>query len=169
MSEEKEQLYLVSTSPHAHSGATVQRIMLDVILALLPALFAAVYLFHWSALRLVAACVGTCVLSEVVSRKIMGRDPGIQDLSAVVTGLLLAFNLPPTLPTWMAVAGSLVAIVIAKQLFGGIGYNPFNPALIGRVVLLASFPVQMTTWSAWRIPSPAPGVDAYCPCRTIAA
>ena len=90
----------------------------------------------------------------------MRRDAGIGDLSAVVTGLLLAFNLPPDLPSWMAAVGALFAIVVAKQLFGGIGYNPFNPALIGRVVLLMSFPAQMTTWSAWRIPSPAAGVEA---------
>jgi electron transport complex protein RnfD len=101
-----------------------------------------------------------CVVSEAVSRRLMKRDLGIFDLSAVVTGVLLAFNLPPSLPTGMAVLGSVFAIVVAKQLFGGIGYNPFNPALIGRVFLLISFPVPMTTWSPWRIPQPAAGVDA---------
>jgi electron transport complex protein RnfD len=89
----------------------------------------------------------------------MGRDKGIGDLSAVVTGILLAFNLTPALPTWMAVIGSVLAIAIAKQVFGGIGYNPFNPALVGRVALLISFPVAMTTWSEWVIPSPN-GIDA---------
>jgi Na+-translocating ferredoxin:NAD+ oxidoreductase subunit D len=141
-------LWVVSPSPHAHSGASVRRIMLDVIVALLPALAAAVIVFGWDALRLTVACVAACVLSEYATRRIMQRDPGITDLSAIVTGILLAFNLPPTVPTWMAVIGSLCAIVIAKQVYGGIGYNLFNPALIGRSVLLISFPVAMTTWAA---------------------
>jgi len=131
-----------------------------VILSLLPAFAASFYFYGWNALRLVVVCVSTCIVSEVISRKIMKRDMGINDLSAIVTGILLAFNLPPDLPSWMAVIGSVFAIVIAKQLFGGIGYNPFNPALTGRVFLLISFPVQMTTWSQWRIPSPAGGIDA---------
>jgi electron transport complex protein RnfD len=133
--------------------------MLDVIIALIPALCVSAYLFGFSAVRLVLACTVACVATEAACRKAMGRDLGIFDLSAVVTGILLAFNLPPTLPTWMAVVGSVIAVAIAKQLFGGIGYNPFNPALIGRVALLASFPKAMTTWSAWTIPSPA-GVEA---------
>ena len=150
---------ILSTSPHAHSGASVRRIMLDVIIALLPALAAAIWFFGWDAVRLVAACVGGCVGGEWLARRAMGRDTGIGDLSAVVTGILLAFNLPPALPTWMALVGAVFAIVIAKQVFGGIGYNPFNPALVGRVALLVSFPVFMTTWSSWTIPSPA-GIDA---------
>lgn len=133
--------------------------MLDVIMALVPALLVSVYFFGWDALRLVSACVLACVCSEGVARKWMGRDLGVDDLSAVITGILLAFNLPPSLPTWMAVVGSVFAIVIAKQLFGGIGYNPFNPALAGRVMLLISFPVFMTRWSQWTIPTPV-GMDA---------
>lgn len=147
-------LKVVSTSPHAHSGASVQRIMLDVIIALMPALIAAIYFFGWDAARLTTACVTACVVTEALCRKAMQRDLGIFDLSAVVTGILLAFNLPPSLPTWMAVVGSVLAVGVAKQLFGGIGYNPFNPALVGRVALLISFPVAMTKWSEWRIPSP---------------
>lgn len=139
--------WLVSPSPHAHSGDSVPRIMLTVILALVPALIAGVACFGFNALRLTLVCVTTCVLAEAAVRRLMKRDPGIADLSAVVTGLLLAFNLPPTLPTWMAVVGSLVSIVIAKQVYGGIGYNLFNPALIGRSFLLISFPVAMTTWA----------------------
>ncbi len=139
--------WMVSPSPHAHSGDTVQRIMLTVIAALMPALVAAVIFFGLDAIRLTATCVATCVLSEALVRRTMKRDIGITDLSAAVTGILLAFNLPPTLPTWMAVVGSLCAIVIAKQLYGGIGYNIFNPALIGRTALLVSFPVAMTTWA----------------------
>ena len=165
MTDNKEQtvkndLLTVGSSPHAHSGASVKRIMLDVIIALIPAMLAAFFIFGWDAVRLVVACVVTCVVAEAGCRKAMGRNTGIADLSAVVSGLLLAFNLPPSLPTWMAVVGSLIAIVIAKQIFGGIGYNPFNPALVGRVALLVSFPVAMTTWSAWRILSPAEGIDA---------
>jgi len=152
-------LAIVSSSPHAHSGSSVRRIMLDVIIALVPALLVSVYFFGWNALRLVLACVITCVATEAGSRKWMGRNLGIDDLSAVITGILLAFNLPPSLPTWMACVGSVFAIVIAKQLFGGIGYNPFNPALAGRVMLLISFPVFMTRWSEWTIPSPI-GMDA---------
>lgn len=154
MTEQKQALYVVSSSPHAHSGATVRRIMLDVILALMPAMATALYFFGWDAARLSIACVLACVLTEYLCRKLMGRDTGIGDLSAVVTGLLLAFNLPPGLPTWMAVFGSAFCIAIAKQVFGGIGYNPFNPALIGRVALLVSFPVAMTTWSEWHVTAP---------------
>jgi len=149
---------IVSSSPHAHSGASVRRIMLDVIIALCPALAVSVVFFGLDAVRLVVACVVACVGTEALCRKAMGRDLAVGDLSAVITGILLAFNLPPSLPTWMAVVGSAVAIAIAKQLFGGIGYNPFNPALVGRVALLISFPVAMTKWSEWRIPSPL-GVD----------
>ncbi len=152
--------WIVSSSPHAHSGDSVRRIMLTVLVALAPALAASISFFGWDAARLVLACVATCVAAEAGVRKLMGRDLGIGDLSAVVTGLLLAFNLPPGLPTWMAVLGSLAAIIVAKQVFGGLGYNPFNPALIGRIVLLISFPVAMTAWSEWRIPSPAAGIDA---------
>ncbi len=152
-------LYIVSSSPHAHEGSSVRRIMLDVIIALLPAFAAAAWFHGWDAVRLTTACVLGCVVVEAVCRKWMGRDLGIEDLSAVVTGMLLAFNLPPSLPTWMAVVGCVFAIAVAKQVFGGIGYNPFNPALVGRVALLISFPLAMTRWSAWRIPSPA-GIDA---------
>lgn len=154
MNEKNNNLYIVSPSPHSHSGASVQRIMLDVIIALAPAAIASIYFFGWNAVRLITSCVLACVVTEALCRKAMGRDLGIFDLSAVVTGILLAFNLPPDLPAWMAVAGSIFAIAIAKQLFGGIGYNPFNPALVGRVVLLVSFPLAMTTWSKWEIPSP---------------
>ncbi len=128
--------------------------MLDVIIALVPAMLVSVYFFGWNSVRLILACVITCLAAEAGSRKWMGRNVGIDDLSAVITGILLAFNLPPSLPTWMACVGSAFAILIAKQLFGGIGYNPFNPALAGRVMLLISFPVFMTRWSQWTIPSP---------------
>jgi len=122
--------------------------MLDVIIALLPAMGVSFYLFGLNAVRLVVTCVVSCVATEALCRKMMGRNVTVTDFSAVITGILLAFNLPPALPTWMAVLGSVVAIAIAKQVFGGLGYNPFNPALIGRAVLLISFTGPMTTWTA---------------------
>ncbi len=146
--EESKDLYIISSSPHTHSGASVERIMLDVVIALMPALAASLWFFRWDALRLIAVCVATCLLAEWGSRKAMRRANSLSDFSAAVTGLLLAFNLPPALPTWMAVAGSLFAIVVAKQVFGGLGYNPFNPALAGRAFMLISFTGAMTTWSA---------------------
>lgn len=121
--------------------------MWDVVVALVPALLAAVYFFRLDALRLVGVCVATCLLTEWGCRKLMKRPNSISDWSAVVTGILLAFNLPPGLPTWMAVAGSIFAIAIAKQVFGGLGYNPFNPALAARAFMLISFTGAMTTWS----------------------
>lgn len=146
MTDDAVPIYTVSSAPHAHSGDTVRRIMLDVIIALIPAMLAATYFFGWHAIRLVVVCVIGCVVTEAVCRKMMGRNLAIDDLSAVVTGILLAFNLPPSLPTWQALIGCFVAIAIAKQVFGGIGYNPFNPALIARVALLVSFPAAMTRW-----------------------
>ncbi|MFO7870107.1 MAG: RnfABCDGE type electron transport complex subunit D [Kiritimatiellia bacterium] len=151
-----DSLLTVSSSPHVHSGASVRRIMMDVIIALLPVLAVSIYFFGRNALRLVTTCVLVSVAAEFLCRKAMRRDPGIGDLSAVVTGLLLAFNLPPALPTWLAAVGAVFAIVVAKQLFGGLGYNPFNPALAGRVALLISVPGFMTVWSKWHIP----GTDA---------
>ena len=148
MSDETSPQFIVSSAPHTHAGTSVRGIMLDVIIALLPAALAGICLFGWDALRLLAVCVAGCVATEALCRKAMGRDPGIGDLSAVVTGLLLAMNLPPSLPSGMALVGCVFAIGIAKQVFGGIGYNPFNPALIARVALMMSFPVAMTRWHA---------------------
>ena len=138
----------VSASPHVRSHETTTGIMLDVILALIPALVMSAVYFGTRALCLAAVTVGTAMLSEYLSRKIMKRDNTLGDLSAVVTGLILAFNLPATLPLWMAAIGSVIAIVIVKQMFGGIGQNFVNPALVGRIVLMASFPTQMATWAA---------------------
>lgn len=137
----------VSASPHVKSPKTVTGIMLDVIIALCPALFASFFLFGPQALAVVAVCVGTCVLSEFVCRKVMKRNNTIGDLSAIVTGLLLAFNLPSTIPLWMAAVGSVVSIVVVKQFFGGIGQNFVNPALAGRIILLTSFPTAMASWT----------------------
>ncbi len=138
----------VSSSPHVHSGASVSRIMLDVLIALTPAGVAACWFFGWQAPRLIAVCVASCLATEWACRKAMQRENALGDLSAAVTGVLLAFNLPPALPSWMAALGAVFSIAVAKQVFGGLGYNPFNPALIGRAFLLASFAGPMTTWTA---------------------
>ena len=152
--------WIVSSSPHVHSGDSVKRIMLDVVIALLPAFAAGIIMFGLDAVRLVCVCVGSCVVVEAACRKLMGRDLAISDWSAVVTGILLAFNLPPQLPSWIAVAGSVVAIAVAKQAFGGLGYNPFNPVLAARAALLVSRPTEMTSWSIWTMPSASAGVDS---------
>ncbi len=140
-------LYLVGSSPHVHAPGDVSTIMRDVLIALLPAAIAGVVFFGLRALVLMAVCCASCALGEYLCRRAMARENTIPDLSALVTGLLLAFNLPPDLPIWMAVLGSLFAIVVAKQVFGGLGYNPFNPALAGRAFLLIAFTGAMTTWS----------------------
>lgn len=143
-----EKRLLVSASPHIHSPETTSGIMLDVIIALLPALVAAIWLFGSRAAVLTAVCVGTAVLAEWLSRKAMKRVDTVGDLSAVVTGLLLALNLPVTLPLWMAAIGSVIAIVVVKQMFGGIGQNFVNPALTARIILMVSFPTAMARWIA---------------------
>ena len=142
----------VTSSPHIHSGYTISSAMRDVIFALLPAAFAAIYFFGEKALFVMIICVISAMLAEYICQKIMQRKISIQDGSAALTGLLLAFCLPPDLPFWMAALGSFFAIVVGKQIFGGLGCNVFNPAHIGRAILLASFPAQMTTW---RLPSAA--------------
>ncbi|MDR2359037.1 MAG: RnfABCDGE type electron transport complex subunit D [Prevotellaceae bacterium] len=144
----ERRLLLISPAPHAHSSDTTHRLMRDVIIALLPAFAASVYFFGWDALRVAAVSIISCVALEWAIQKFLLRTPPqISDLSAVVTGLLLAMNLPGSAPWWLVVIGSIVAIGIAKMSFGGIGKNPFNPALVGRVFLLISFPVQMTHWT----------------------
>ncbi len=146
MNENKK--FTVSASPHTFSKDTVTRIMLDVIIALVPALIASVILFGMRALAITAVSVGTCVLSEYVSRIVMKRHQTIGDLSAVVTGILIAFNVPVSIPLWMVIIGDIFAIIVVKQMFGGIGMNFVNPALIARIVLLASFPTKMSNWTA---------------------
>lgn len=139
-------LLTVSPSPHTKCARTTQGIMLDVIIALIPSLIASVIFFGPRALLVTVVAVASCVLFEFISRKVMKRENTISDLSAVVTGMLLAFNLPSTLPIWMVVLGSLVAIVVVKQMFGGIGQNFVNPAIAARIVLMSSFAAKMTDW-----------------------
>ena len=136
----------VSASPHVRSKETASGIMLDVIIALLPALVMSVVYFGLRALVLTMTCVVSSVGAEFISRKVMKRNNTIGDLSAVVTGIILAFNLPATLPLWMAVVGSIFAIVVVKQMFGGIGQNFVNPAMTARIILMVSFPTAMAKW-----------------------
>jgi electron transport complex protein RnfD len=124
----------------------VRRLMLNVIIALLPSAAYGIYLFGLPALFLILATVGSSVAFEALFRLLVRGEPHFGDLSAVVTGLLLALILPPSTPLWMASMGALAAVVLAKEFFGGLGHNPFNPALIGRAVLLMSFPAAITTW-----------------------
>ena len=138
---------IVSPAPHAHSGDSVRKNMLLVIAALMPAYVISVAAFGWGALIPTAISVAACVLFEwLIAKFLLKQKPTICDCSAVLTGLLLAFNLPSNLPWWIVVIGALVAIGVAKMTFGGLGQNLFNPALVGRVFLLIAFPVQMTTW-----------------------
>lgn len=153
---------IVSLSPHVHSTDSVQKNMYGVCIALIPALLVSLYFFGLGALIVLATSVLACVFFEwAITKYILKRDKvTITDGSAILTGLLLGFNLPSNLPIWIILIGALVAIGIGKLTFGGLGCNPFNPALVGRVFLLVSFPVQMTTW-------PVPGnMTAYLDAET---
>ena len=139
---------VISASPHIDSGATTRKIMGDVLIALCPALIAAVIIFGWRALLVTAVCAAACVFFEWGFEKLCHKPSTIDDLSAVVTGVILAYNLPVSIPLWQAVFGCLVAIVAVKQLFGGIGKNFMNPALGARAFMMASWAGFMTTWTA---------------------
>ncbi|MFP4556857.1 MAG: RnfABCDGE type electron transport complex subunit D [Bacteroidales bacterium] len=140
-------LLVVSPSPHVHSGESTPRLMYNVVLALIPALAVTLFYFGIGALVVTAISIVSCLVFEYLIQKYMLKvKPTISDGSALVTGLLLAFNLPSNLPWWIVVIGAFVAIAVGKMSFGGLGANPFNPALVGRVFLLISFPVQMTSW-----------------------
>ncbi|HSH53205.1 MAG TPA: RnfABCDGE type electron transport complex subunit D [Bacteroidales bacterium] len=142
-----DKLITVSPSPHVYGDKTVKRLMSDVIIALLPALAFSIYFFGLGAIYVTLTAVVSCVTFEwIIQKYLLKQKPTISDGSAILTGLLLAFNVPANLPVWIIIIGSLVAIGIGKMSFGGLGNNPFNPALVGRVFLLISFPVQMTSW-----------------------
>ena len=143
---------IISPSPHIHGGDSIEKNMRGVILALMPALLVGFYFFGLGALIVTLTSVFSCVLFEyLIQRFMLKTKPTIHDGSAIVTGVLLAMNLPANIPFWMVILGALFAIGVAKMSFGGLGNNPFNPALAGRVFLLISFPVAMTTWP---VPSP---------------
>ena len=138
---------IVSLSPHAHGTDSVERNMYGVIIALVPALIVSFLYFGIGSVVVCASSVAACVFFEwAITKYILKKEPTISDGSAILTGLLLGFNLPSNLPVWIVIIGALVAIGIGKMTFGGLGCNPFNPALVGRCFLLASFPAQMTTW-----------------------
>ncbi|WP_300506322.1 RnfABCDGE type electron transport complex subunit D [uncultured Duncaniella sp.] len=141
------QLITISPSPHAQTSVTVKKLMTHVIIALLPAVALALYCFGiGAAIVIVTSIVGCVAVEYLISRYMLGERPTIGNMSAVLTGLLLALNLPSNLPIWTVLIGCVIAIGIGKMTFGGLGCNIFNPALVGRVFLLLSFPVQMTTW-----------------------
>lgn len=142
-----DNLITISPSPHAQTPTTVSRLMLHVIIALVPAVLFALYYFGIGAAIVITTSIVGCIAAEyLITRYMLGRKPSIGNLSAILTGLLLALNLPSNIPVWMVLIGCVVAIGIGKMTFGGLGCNIFNPALVGRVFLLLSFPVAMTTW-----------------------
>ena len=137
---------IVSVSPHCHGKITTQRIMRDVLIALAPALVAGVINFGWCALLVTAVCAAACMFFEWGFEKLCGKPSTISDLSAAVSGVLLAYNLPVSIPLWQAVFGALVAMVAVKGLFGGLGKNFANPAIVARIVLFLAFSSSMTAW-----------------------
>ncbi|MDL2256631.1 RnfABCDGE type electron transport complex subunit D [Bacteroidales bacterium OttesenSCG-928-I14] len=142
-----EKNLIVSQSPHIHSGDSVEKKMYGVLIALIPAFLVSLVFFGLGALIVTVVSVLSCIIFEYLIKKYLLKEkPSITDGSAIITGVLLAFNLPSNLPVWIVVIGALVAIGIGKMAFGGLGKNIFNPALVGRVFLLVSFPAQMTTW-----------------------
>ena len=139
--------FTISPSPHVHGGDSIEKNMYGVLIALVPTFIFSIVFFGLGAILVTLTSVAACLVFEYVIQKyLMKQRPTIWDGSAIITGVLLAFNLPSSLPLWIVVIGALVAICIGKMSFGGLGNNIFNPALVGRVFLLISFPVQMTTW-----------------------
>ncbi|MFW6227033.1 MAG: RnfABCDGE type electron transport complex subunit D, partial [Bacteroidota bacterium] len=146
------QLLVVSPSPHVHDKTNTPKLMYGVVLALLPALAVSFYYFGIGAIIVTSTAIISCLFFEwIIQKYLLKEEVKIKDGSAIVTGLLLSFCLPANLPLWIIILGSLVAIGVGKMSFGGLGQNPFNPALVGRVFLFISYPVQMTSW-----PKPKP-------------
>ncbi|WP_028856743.1 RnfABCDGE type electron transport complex subunit D [Psychrilyobacter atlanticus] len=139
-------LLKMGPSPHVRTSETVEKVMYDVIIALLPALLMAVYVFGIQALTTTLIAVGTCMATEGIMQKIMGKDIDIKDGSAIITGILFAFVVPVTMAYWIVIVGSVISILLGKMLFGGLGHNIFNPALVGRAFVQASWPVAITTF-----------------------
>lgn len=154
--------YIMSSSPHVRSSESTARIMRDVIIALLPATAFGVYIFGLNALWVVLSSVAAAMLTEALLQKLMNKKITVSDGSAALTGLLLALNLPPAVPIWIPILGSVFAIAIVKQCFGGLGHNFINPALAARAFLLVSWPTAMTTWTI-------PGADAVSSATPLAA
>ena len=162
--ENAEQIRLsVSISPHIRGNVKTNNIMLDVLIALAPAFILSMLIFGARAALVVVVCVAACILSEAVFQKAMKKPVTVGDCSAAITGVLLAFNLPVGIPIWQAVFGSLVAIILIKQLFGGLGKNFANPAVTARIVMFLAFSVSMTTWTL-----PLDGVTGATPLALLA-
>ncbi len=157
-------MFNLSSSPHIRDDIGIPKIMYSVVIALLPALIGAVYFFGLAALLVIALCVVTCIATEGILQRLMGKPMTYLDGSAIVTGILLAFNLPSNVPWWLAVIGSTFAIGVGKMTFGGLGYNFMNPALLARVFLLVSWPVPMTTWPV----AHGSGIDAVTAATPLA-
>lgn len=160
---ENTEKYIVSSSPHIHRDESISSIMLDVIIALVPATVAGVYLYGFRSALIVLTAVLTAVISEALYQKLAGKQITIKDLSAVVTGLLIALNMPPTIPVWMVCIGSIFAIVVVKQLYGGIGKNFVNPALAARCFMLIAWAGAMTNFV-----EPFAGMDAVSSATPLA-
>ena len=159
--------FIVATAPHMHSPMSTQSLMRDVLIALVPAFCVSGIVYGLDAFRVTAIAVASCVLVEYLIQKFLIKGPStVCNLSAVVTGVLLAFNLPSNIPWWIIVIGAVVAIGVAKMTFGGLGHNPFNPALVGRVFLLIAYPVQMTSFPK---PIHPDYVDAFAGATPLAA
>lgn len=162
--------FFVAPSPHVHSAQSTRSIMRDVLIAMLPALAVSTWVHGVDVLTVSAIAVVSCVVIEFLIQKFLFHgECTVSNLSAAVTGLLLAFNLPSSIPWWIVVIGSLVAIGVAKMTFGGLGRNPFNPALVGRVFLLIAYPVQMTTFTAPVVEGYADAMSGATPLAAIKA
>lgn len=159
--------FIVAPSPHIHSVESTRSLMRDVLIALIPALVVSTVVYGFDVLKVTAIAVASCVLIEYLIQKyLIGGPSTIGNLSAVITGVLLAFNLPANIPWWIIVVGALVAIGVGKMTFGGLGRNPFNPALVGRVFLLIAYPVQMTSFPQ---PTTSKFVDTFSGATPLAA
>ena len=159
--------FIVASSPHMHSSESTKSLMRDVLIALIPALVVSTVVYGLDVLKVTAIAVVSCVVIEYLIQKyLIGGPSTVGNLSAVITGVLLAFNLPASIPWWIVVVGALVAIGVGKMTFGGLGRNPFNPALVGRVFLLIAYPVQMTSFPA---PTVSKFVDSFSGATPLAA
>ena len=138
---------IISASPHIFSPTDTRDMMKKVIISLVPAIVASLYFFRWQGLWVLITSVAGCIITEYALQKARGRKVALGDFSAVLTGILLALVLPPTLPLWMTFIGGVFAIAFGKEIFGGMGHNVFNPALLSRAFLMAAFPVALTTWA----------------------
>lgn len=162
--------FLVSSAPHLAAGRTTRSVMFDVVLGLLPLMVAAIVFYRTRAVALTVVTVGACLVTEGLAARMRGRTAGsLFDGSAVVTGMILAFSLPPKLPLYMAFIGGVVAIGLGKAIFGGLGHNLFNPAMVGRAFLMICFPVAMTTWIEPGTLATIGGVDAVTKATPLAA